>query len=209
MKDRIEDVNGSTAAGCARLAEEKTCDGCEIEGRLLCLHAGQDLADFGLLVSLPLVPFLVGMVRGRHWKGLAVWFALAIAFFGYIEAHLLCRHCPAYLQRDRTLRCHANWGLPKFPEFDPRPMGRFEQVAWLAYVAVLFLYSVPFFIAKRQFLALALATYGTVVAVWEVQRTECSRCFLLSFPANRVPEDVRTVCYRNYPVFDQAREAGR
>ena len=116
------DISGTTAAACARLAEEGTCEGCEIEGRLLCLHSRKDLADFGLLAGPPLISFFIGMVKGRHFKGLAWWFALATAFFGYVEALILCRHCPAYLEEHSTLRCHANWGLPKFPHFDPRPV---------------------------------------------------------------------------------------
>ena len=41
------------------------------ERRLFRLHAGQDMADFGFLASLSVVPFLVGMARGRLWKALA------------------------------------------------------------------------------------------------------------------------------------------
>jgi hypothetical protein len=73
-----------------------------------------------------------------------VWFVLAI-FFCYLEALVLCRHCPHYAEKGFWLRCHANWGLPKIPKMNPRPMNSFEKVTWLLYVAVLFLYYIFFY----------------------------------------------------------------
>jgi hypothetical protein len=34
-----------------------------------------------------------------------------------------------------------------------------------------------------------------------VQRTQCTRCYHLSCPVNRVPEEVKVVFYQNYPDF--------
>jgi hypothetical protein len=88
------------------------------------------------------IPFFAGMIIGQFWVGLAVWIGLAVLFFGYVEALVLCRHCPHYAEEGFLLKCHANSGLPKIPRFDPRPLSRWEQAIWIGYVAVLFLYSV-------------------------------------------------------------------
>ncbi len=185
------------AAACAR----SNCEGCRIQGRLICLASPGDVLDFAAPSIGWLIPFLAGMISGRHWLGLLVWLGLAAVFFGCVEAWLLCRHCPAYAEKGATLRCHANWGLPKLPRLSPRPMNRFEQVVWLIYVVVLFLYHLPFFIQGGQWLLLVITTWAFLAWVWTVQRTQCSRCFMLSCPLNRVPQEVRAVFYQNFPDF--------
>jgi hypothetical protein len=190
------------AAACTR----QTCKGCELQGKLLCVHTPRDLLDFAVLFVVWAIPFLAGMILGRFWIGLAVWGALAVLFFGYVEALVLCRHCPHYAERGFTLSCHANWGLPKIPRFSPRPVNRLEGTVWLIYGAILFLYYVPFFVIGGQWLLLGITTWALIAAVWTVRRTQCTRCYHLSCPANCVPEDVRRVFFQNYPEFNKARQ---
>ncbi len=190
----------TTAAACSR----QDCEGCEIQGKLLCIHTPKDLIDFFVLFIGWVIPFLAGMIIGGFWISLAVWVGLAVLFFGYIEALVLCRHCPHYAEKGFLLRCHANWGLPKIPKFNPRPLNFWEKVIWLFYVAVLFLYYIPFFIMSQQWLLLVITTTALFVAVWTLQRTQCSRCYNLSCPINRVPDDVKKAFFKNYPVFCDA-----
>jgi hypothetical protein len=189
-----------TAAACSR----ESCDGCEIEGKLLCIHTQKDLMDFFVLFIGWALPFFAGMVIGGFWLGLAVWIGLSVIFFGYVEARILCRHCPHYAEDGFTLKCHANWGLPKFPRFDPHPISRAEKAIWLFYAAVLFLYYIPFFVISGQWLLLAITTWGFIVWAWTLQRTQCNRCYNLSCPVNRVPDDVQRVFFEHYPDFAQA-----
>jgi hypothetical protein len=144
------------------------------------------------------------MIIGQFWVGLALWIGLAVLFFGYVEALVLCRHCPHYAEEGFLLKCHANSGLPKIPKFDPRPLSKSEQVVWVAYVAVLFLYYIPFFIISEQWLLLVLTSWASLTAAWTIWRTQCNRCYNLSCPANRVPEEVKTAFFENYPVFARA-----
>lgn len=200
MSAFVEKVHKTTAAACIR----QTCKGCEIEGQLLCIHTGKDLVDFLVLFFSYAIPFFAGMIIGRHWVGLAIWFGLAIVFFGYVEALVLCRHCPHYAEEGFLLKCHANSGLPKIPKFDPHPLTRVEKIVWLVYVAIFVLWYIPFFVASQQWLLLGLTTWALFAAVWTVQRTQCTRCYHLSCPVNRVPEDVRQGFFENYPVFAKA-----
>ena len=190
----------TTAAACSR----HDCEGCEIEGDLLCVHTPADLMDFYVLFIGWAIPFFAGMFIGKFWIGLAVWFGLAIVFFGYVEALILCRHCPHYAEKGFLLRCHANWGLPKIPKISRRPLNTLEKVTWLIYVAVLFLYYIPFFIVAEQWLLLILTSSALVVAGWTLQRTQCNRCYNFSCPINRVPENVRDAFFKNYPEFSAA-----
>jgi hypothetical protein len=191
-----------TAAAC----QEMDCAGCEIEGKLLCLHTPIDLVDFAVLAIGCFIPLLAGMIIGRFWVGLIVWGVLAAVFFIYVEALVLCRHCPHYAEKGFTLRCHANWGLPKIPPYDPRPLSRLEQVVWLVYVAVLFLYPLPFFIVSGQWLLLVIYAWALFEGAWTLVRTQCNRCYNLTCPINRVPADVREAFYRHYPDFAKHRE---
>jgi hypothetical protein len=196
-----EESRKMTAAACSR----QSCEGCEIQGKLLCIHTLKDLMDFYVLFTGWFVPFLAGMIIGKFWIGLAVWVGLAVLFFGCVEAFVLCRHCPHYAEEGFLLRCHANWGLPKLPGFDPRPLNFREKTIWLLYAAVLFLYYIPFFIISEQWLLLLLTTTALFVAVWTLQRTQCNRCYNLSCPVNRVPGDVKEAFFQNYPVFHSAK----
>lgn len=107
--------------------KEKNCKDCEIEGKLLCIHTKEDYFNFAVMFLGYFIPFLTGMLLGKHWITLAIWFVLAIFFFGYLEALILCRHCPHYAEKGFTLKCHANWGLPKIPEFNPHPANIIEK----------------------------------------------------------------------------------
>ena len=190
-----------TAAACMR----ETCDGCPIEGRLLCLHTPRDALDFAVLAIGFFIPFLAGMVIGGFWPGLALWVVLAIFFFVYVEALVLCRHCPHYAEEGFTLRCHANYGLPKIPRFSPRPLSRVEKIVFLGYVAVLGLYYVPFFVLSQQRLLLAITTWALITWAWTLLRTQCTRCYHIYCPLNRVPANVREKFFDNYPAFSEAR----
>ena len=195
-----EHSDKTTAAACSR----QVCEGCEIQGNLLCIHTPKDLIDFFVLFIGWLIPFLAGMLIGGFLIGLAVWIGLCVVFFGYVEALILCRHCPHYAEKGFLLRCHANWGFPKIPKFNPRPLNFWEKVIWLFYVGVLFLYYVPFFIIDQQWLLLVLTTTALFVAAWTLQRTQCSHCYNLSCPINRVPDDVKKGFFKNYPLFCDA-----
>ena len=190
------------ASACAR----QTCEGCQINGKLICVHSRKELAAFWALFMIFAIPFFTGMILGKHWIGLGIWVGLAIIFFGYVETSILCRHCPHYAEESFLLQCHANAGLPKIPAFDPKPMNKIEKTTWLIYVAVLFFWFVPFFTFGGQWLLLAISFSTTLIFIWRLQRTKCNRCYNLSCPVNRVPADVRKIFFENYPDFAEAWE---
>lgn len=190
----------STAAACS----SETCVGCEIEGKLLCVHTPKDLMDFAVLSIGWLIPFIAGMAIGGFWIALGMWLLLAAIFFIYVEALILCRHCPHYAEDGFTLKCHANWGLPKIPGFNPYPANKAEKVIWLLYVAVLFLFYIPFFVISQQWLLLAITSWALLAWAWTVLRTQCTRCYNLSCPVNRVPDDVKERFFSHYPEFAKA-----
>ena len=170
----------------------------------MCVHTKTELLKFWALFMVVAIPFFSGMILGKHWLGLGIWCGLAILFFGYIEALILCRHCPHYAEDGFLLQCHANAGLPKIPAFDPRPLSKIEKVSWLIYAAVLVFWFLPFFIIGRQWVLLIITSGAAIGFFAALQLTKCNRCYTLSCPINRVPADVRTQFFENYPIFAEA-----
>lgn len=183
---------------------QESCDGCDIRDKILCVADWKDIMDFGVLVMVYFIPVVAGMIIGQFWTGLLVWIVLGLFYFGYFEARVLCRHCPHYGEPGFFLRCHANYGLPKIPRFDSKPMSKYEQAAWLIYTGVLILWFVPFFVMSGQWLLLLIASWGLFAAVWTINRTQCTRCYNLSCPVNRVPDDVREKFFEKYPIIAEA-----
>lgn len=122
---------------------------------------------------------------------------------------VLCRHCPHYAEEGLILRCHANYGLPKIPRFSARRLSRVENVVFLGYVAVLGLFYVPFFLLSQQWLLLVITTWAVITWSWTLLRTQCTRCYHVSCPLNRVPADVREEFFTNYPLFAEAQNMPR
>jgi hypothetical protein len=186
----------------AKACVKEDCTECEIYGKLMCIHTKLDLLDFFMLVLNIAVPFFLGMVIGNHWYGLFLWFVISIFFFGYVEALILCRHCPHYKEDCRTLRCHANWGLPKIPPYSPKPMNRWEKILWITFALVLVFFWFPFFILSKQWIFLIWASVSSIVSIYLIKRTKCNRCYMIYCPMNNLPEDVKQVFYKNYPDYN-------
>jgi len=192
--------NAIPASACAR----ETCEGCQIRGKLMCVHTKEELVKFWALFMMVAVPFLIGMIIGKHWLGLGLWVGFCVLFFGYFEALILCRHCPHYAEEGFLLQCHANAGMPKIPPFDPRPLNKIEQVSWLICAVALVFWFVPSFIIGQQWVLLVITSCAAITFFAGLQLTKCNRCYNLSCPINRVPADVRIEFFKNYPIFAEA-----
>ena len=62
-----------TAAACS----QSDCEACDIQGKLLCVHKPKDLIDFYVLFISWAIPFFAGMIIGKFWVGIMVWFVLS------------------------------------------------------------------------------------------------------------------------------------
>jgi hypothetical protein len=70
--------------------------------------------------------------------------------------------------------------------------------------AFLVFWFVPFFIVGQQWALLVITSGGAITFFAGLQLTKCNRCYNLSCPINRVPADVRTEFFKNYPIFAEA-----
>lgn len=159
----------------------------------------------------------------ESWGLLTGYVAFLILFFTFIEARILCRHCPYYARDGSTIRCHANHGLPRVWRYDPAPMDRFEKTSLLLCFAFLGLfpilaeayglwglYSDPSSdgMMRLATLGLMVTNMATVMAfLYILILFYCTRCVNFSCPLNRVPEDLVDEYLDRNPVMKEAWEA--
>ena len=70
-----------TAAACS----QSECEGCEIQGKLLCVHKPKNLIDFYVLFMGWAIPFFSGMIIGKFWAGIMVWVAFDVNFISDVR----------------------------------------------------------------------------------------------------------------------------
>jgi len=167
---------------------QKNCSGCALDGRLNCHQGPGEIADFMLPAAMFFIPFIGGMIVMGQWQALIVWAGLAAVFFSYFQQKLVCCRCPHYAGRGFFLKCHAAFGLPKIPKYNPRPLGRAGRAFLTAWFAVLFLYPFPFLAMARQWLLLVITGWALFSWIWFVQRGLCVKCINVFCPFNRLPQ---------------------
>ncbi len=170
----------------------ETCSDCSLDGRLNCHQGPGEIADFMIPAATFFIPFIGSMILMEQWLALAVWTGLAATFFSYFQQKLVCCRCPHYANPGFFLKCHAAFGLPKIPRYNPRPLGRAGWTFLMAWFAVLFLYPFPFLIIAGQWLLLAVTGWALFSWVWFVQRRLCIQCINTFCPFNRLPRSLST-----------------
>ena len=103
------------------------CTDCPVKDSVHCHFRPKELVHF-LLIALP--GFLIGgagVLTSRAWP-LAVWVAIIVGFFGFLEIRVMCSHCPHYAELGTSLKCWANYGSPKLWKYRPGPMAIAEKI---------------------------------------------------------------------------------
>ena len=57
----------------------------------------------------------------------------------------------------------------------------------------------PIFILSQQWLLLVINTWAFILATRMIMRTKCRRCYVVSWPLNRLPDELRQKVYERYP----------
>ena len=183
------------------------CQGCSIEGRLMCRFDSKDLVSF-LLNCLPSgIVMIAGTIQAGYGRYLWLWLAYMIFFFFVWEARILCSHCPMWAESGRVLHCHANYGVLKIWKYRPGPMSKSEQIQFA--VGALIGGSPPFvFLLLGKEYLLALIGLATIIsAAFNLRKHTCSRCINFSCPANAVPKQIMDAYLERNPDMRAAWEA--
>ena len=183
------------------------CEGCSIEGCLMCRFDSKDMVSF-LMHALPFaVTAIVGVVQAGYGWYLLLWLAYSLFFFFVWEARILCSHCPMWAEESRVLHCHANGGVIKIWPYQPGPMSKAEQMQFLLGAGLWMGFPFPFMLLGGEYLLVLIGLVAVASGIYGVRRTACSRCLNFSCPANTVPKQTVDVYLRRNPVMRAAWEA--
>lgn len=205
--------------------DDSDCSDCALDGRLFCKWEAKRLPGFAALI-LPFVVttgfgmILTGSLTG-NWVPQAVYAVFILLFFTVVETRLLCRHCPYYARSGRTIRCHANYGLPKVWQYQPEPMNRKEKTCLI--ICLIFVGLYPF-LTEAYGVWFLYSNYGshglipllglTGIAITNVATAMsflylliqfyCPHCVNFSCPLNKVPEGFVQEYLDKNPVMKNA-----
>ncbi|MBW2053654.1 MAG: hypothetical protein JRG97_00420 [Deltaproteobacteria bacterium] len=184
----------------------ENCDDCAVKEAVHCHFRPKDLLHF---LSIALPPFLLGGagIYFISWWLLALWIALIIGFFGFLEIRVMCSHCPHYAEPGGSLKCWANYGSPKLWKYRPGPMSFMEKFLFFAGFAVIWGYPLIFLIKGTQWFLLIVYIISTIGFFMTLKIALCTQCMNFACPLNSVDEDVRREFFKQNP--DIARAWGR
>ena len=208
----------------------KGCDGCTLDGNLNCRFERERLLGF-LAMCFPFITasvlglYTVGMIVGNQIF-LVAYGAFYAVFFGFIEPRILCRHCPHYAREGSTIRCHANYGLPRIWKYDPRPLKGLERTGVLAGFGMFGLYPIAVegfgiwtlfvvmgFVNPPGGLLLMGVTLinmaSAITLLVLLRRHYCARCVNFGCPMNNTSSNLRTAYLTRNPDIKRLwEEAG-
>jgi hypothetical protein len=183
--------------------ESGSCDHCPSNNDLHCHFRLVDWVHF-LLIAFP--PFLLGGAGIYHISGwlLTPWIVFLVAYFGFIEIRVMCSHCPHYGERERYLKCWANYGSPKPWKYRPGPMTIIEKAVFFGGFAVVWGYPPLFIMITSQLFLLLVYVITTIGFFMTLKMFMCSKCMNFACPLNSVKEEVRVEFFDRNPSIAAA-----
>jgi len=215
--------------------KDSDCKNCSINEKLHCKWDSRILTRFATLY----LPFGISGFIGMIVTGMLTsiwWFLIGYVifitlFFTLIEIRILCRHCPFYAEKGRTIHCLANEGLPKVWKYSPEPVSGSEKVLllicfgffggfpigteiygiWYLYVNSDHLGLVNFTSLYETNFILMIgitgATIFTIICFFSVITLFfCPYCINFSCPLNKVAKEIVDEYLRKNPVMREAWE---
>ncbi len=175
------------------------CVACPAANSVHCHFRPVELVHF-LIISLP--PFLVGgaAVLASGWIPLAIYVALIIGFFGFLEIRVMCSHCPHYAEEGATLGCWANHGSPKLWKYRPGPMSAGERILFIGGLVVVYGFPLIFFFASGLWFMLGIYVLLDAGFFMTLKMFLCSQCMNLACPLNGVSDSVRALFFAQNPT---------
>jgi hypothetical protein len=216
-------MNEENPYGVCTWGDEADCECCGLDELLDCRFDSRRIAVFAAIALPAMASAAVGMALSSYitgsWAAQFAYLVFVVSFFTVVEALLLCRHCPYYARSGATIRCHANYGLPRLWRFNPAPMSRLERMGLLLCFAFFGLFPVAveagglFYLLSSgsalssTALLLACVTAATLglvlVFFYLLRRLFCPRCVNFSCPLNRASsESVEQYLQRNPAMRD-------
>jgi hypothetical protein len=180
------------------------CDDCPVQAQVQCHFGSKELVRF-LAIAFP--PFIIGGIGIAHVNAwyLVPWLILAFSYFGMIEIRVMCSHCPHYAEPGTTtLKCWANYGIPKLWKYRPGPMSQIENIIFFSGLVPLAGYPLAFLLISAQWLLLILFVVSAIGMGTLMGTLMCNHCMNFACPLNRVDQAVREDFFDRNPIVAKA-----
>ena len=181
----------------------ESCEGCEVGQKVHCHFRARELAHFLLNALPPALLAGIGIVR-VDWRWLVPWLIAALGYFGFLEIRVMCSHCPHYAEQGASLKCWANYGMPKLWKYRPGPMSLVEKILFLGGFVVIWGYPLPFLVVGTQWFQLVVYALVTTGFFMTLKEFLCSQCINFACPLNGVDEAARLEFFKKNPVVANA-----
>jgi len=175
-----------------------SCIDCPVSSKVHCHFRPKDLIHF-LLISFP--GFIIGgavIFAFNQWLT-AVYLAIVVGFFGFLEIRVMCSHCPHYAEDGLTLGCWANHGSPKLWKYRPGPMTKSEIFLFFTGLIITCGFPLPFFLLTESWLLLLLYILTNAAFYTTLKFFLCSKCMNFACPLNGVELAARELFFLRNP----------
>lgn len=188
---------------------ETNCAGCNDSEELNCRFSFKRLFQFYFIVLPFVIPSIIGVYLSGYSSYLWGWAIMALIFFGVWEIYILCSHCPYYALSGMTIKCIANYGCPKFWQYQPGPISKFKKLQLVVGFTIMSVYPFIFMILGHQLLFFVLSLCGLIFFFAALFRFKCTKCINFSCVFNRVSkEKIDSYLSRNPEMEKAWKDAG-
>jgi hypothetical protein len=178
----------------------ESCNSCSIHSRITCHLGLPQLLRFYITV---LPSFVIGgiVIYNYSVNSFIGWVTGIGLFFLVIGIRVLCTHCPHYNESSHIMRCWANYGVPKFWRYRPRPMNIFEKAILICGFVFIWGYPVVFISIIKSWIYLGGYVFSVTLFFTLMYLFNCRKCINFSCPLNRVNSKVKEEFLKNNRLF--------
>lgn len=183
---------------------EVSCKDCNLSKDLICHFNPFHLLRF-LLFAFP--PFIIGGIGIWFFNPILLlpWLLVILLYFGLIEIRVMCSHCPHYAEPGiSTLKCWANYGVPKFWKYRSGPMSSIEKIVFISGLALIFGYPAIFIFLLQNILIIIAYLLAFSAGAFFLLVFQCTHCINFTCPFNRVKSKTRNKFYAKNPIIRKA-----
>ena len=179
------------------------CTDCKVQKKINCHFNLIQLIHF---CSVAIPSFIIGAVGLFYYNiwVFIIWFLIIIGFFMFAEIRVMCSHCPHYAEKNKSLKCWANYSIPKIWKYNPGPMTFIEKGVFLGGFVLVWGIPLIALIVDLQILLWILYVITTVGFFMTLQLNFCSICMNFACPLNRVNEEDRDMFFAKNPEIAKA-----
>lgn len=179
------------------------CDNCTVKESLHCHFSPRDLIHFFLIVLPSFLLGGAGILNVDGWW-LIPWLLMIIGYFGFVEIRVMCSHCPHYAEEGNSLKCWANYGIPKIWQYRPGPMTFWEKAVFIAGFVLVWGYPLIFLISGFQLFLLIVYLMCAAGFFMTLKTFLCSQCMNFACPLNAVDFEIRQQFFERNPTVAAA-----